>query len=113
MKGISQFIKEALINESNGSYVRITLLGCEASNKLMEELPAVCDKAGMYFEKIDSNSFKVKVKAGNDVTPLVNKLEDLISNVPEDKKEEAEDSIEHLRADIEKLKETAEENNGE
>lgn len=113
MKGISQFIKEALINEGNGNYVRITLLGCEASNKLMEELPAVCEKTGMYFEKIDSNTFKVKVKPGNDVAPLVDKLEGLINNVPEDKKEEAQDKVELLQASIEKLKETAEEANGE
>lgn len=101
MKTLIEYLNESL-NESKEKFVRFKLYGCDDSKKAIEDISSICQRDNIYFEKID-DGFKVKVKEGQNVEGIVNELNNLIENVPEDKKEELADKTESIKSSIEKL----------
>lgn len=109
---INNDITESLL-EGKEAFVKFTLLGCDESKKAMEKIAADAQSAGIYFEKLDDNSFKLKLKPGQDWGKIKAALEALIDGVPEDKKEEAAEGIEKINKSIDKADEAVKEETAE
>ena len=87
--------------------MKFSLLDDDESKSAMDKIYAAADKAKLYYEKIDDNSFKIKVKSGSDVSGIENILNELIDAIPEDKKEELQSKAESIKSSIDKMKEAA------
>lgn len=95
------------LNEGKEKFVKFSLLGDDESKSAMDKISTAADKAKLYYEKIDDNSFKIKVKSGSDVSGIENILNELIDAIPEDKKEELQSKADSIKSSIDKMKEAA------
>lgn len=103
MKDLSIYIKESILNEGNETFVSFTLFDCDNLKTAIKEISSAAQHSGIYFEET-THGFKLKVKPGQNVDEIVNELEQLIDNIPEDKREELQSKIDSLTASIAKLK---------
>lgn len=103
MKDLIVYIKENILNEGNETFVSFTLFDCDNSKTTVKEISSAAQQRGIYFEET-THGFKLKVKPGQNVDEIISKLEELIDNVPEDKREELQSKIDSLYSSIEKLK---------
>ena len=113
MKDIRTFIREALeqeeLNEGKETFVKFKLFGCDESKKAYENVAGAAQSAGIYFEKIDNDTFKLKLKPGQDISKIKEILNGLIDGIPEDKQEELAEQVDKLKQSISKADEAVKE----
>ena len=105
MKSLSAYITESMINESSHTFVKFSLYNDDKSVDAINSIVSYCYKKNIYIEKLSDNVFKIKAKEGMNVDEIINILNNLIENLPEEKKEEVESQTEKIKDTIEKLKE--------
>lgn len=103
MKGLVEFINEAILEEGKSKLVKITLPEEDGVDKKIEDISYAANHAKIYFEKVDGHTFLLKVVPGKDVSKITSILQDIIDEIPEEKKEEKEADINKINSYIEKL----------
>ena len=112
MKDIVTFLNEALeeeLNEGKETLVKFKLIDCDECKNVYDDIAAEAQAKGIYFENVDKNTFRLKLKQGQDIDGILDLLQGQIDSVPEDKQEELQDKIDSLKNSISKAEEAVKE----